>query len=177
MFLQQLHATVFTCDQLWSVGNKYPRFQNLSVFTVKGSCIVPCIHTYSCHWKPVVFVLDQATAEQWVELGVQCPSIYSRGQRQQNYLPAGELKHEVWNYSQGNQQCLEFKWKQPPLWLYKHLSTNLKDLTFRLMPASLMSHTLTCTFQNFEILILLSPIPNAWCNLLWNFDTRMGVPD
>jgi len=30
MFSQQLNATFFTCDQLWSVGNKYPVFQNLS---------------------------------------------------------------------------------------------------------------------------------------------------
>lgn len=109
MFSQQLNATVFTCDQLWSVGNKYPVFQNLSAFTVKGSRIVQCIHTYSWHWEPVVFVLDQATVEQWVELGVQCSSMYSRGQRRQNCLPAGESKHEVQNYSQGNQQSFEFK--------------------------------------------------------------------
>jgi len=109
MISQQLNATVFTRYQLWSVGNKYPILQNLSVFTVKSTCIVQCPHTYSWHWQPVAFVLDQATAEQWIELGVQCPSMYSRGQRQQNCLPAGEPKHEVQNYSQGNQPSFEFK--------------------------------------------------------------------
>jgi hypothetical protein len=35
--------------------------------------------------------------------------MYSRGQLQQNCLPAGQPKHEVQNYSQGNQQSFEFK--------------------------------------------------------------------
>jgi hypothetical protein len=60
----------------------------------------------------------------------------------------------VRNYSQVNQQSFEFKWEQPPVHLYKHLSTNLKDPTFRLIPAIFphvkYTHLYSSKFSNFS---------------------------
>jgi len=100
----------------------------------------------------------------------ECPlsfHVFQRSAAAAELPAAGEPNHEERNYSQGNQQSFEFKWKQPPLHLYKHLSTNLKDPTFRLIPATFPNVTYThLYFSKFQFCSVPFPMQDKIYGIL-----------
>jgi len=139
-----------TRDKLWSVGNKYQVFQNLS--SLSRAHVLFNAHTQIQLALGACCICTRSSISRTVGR-IGCPMSFHVFQRSAAELPAiGESKHEVRNYSQVNQQSFEFKWEQPPLRLYKHLSTNLKDPTFRLIPAIFphVTYTYFSKFSNFS---------------------------